>query len=258
MAKVLVVTGGSRGIGAAICALAGRRDYAVAVNYNAHADRAKAVVDEIVRGGGKAIAVKADVSDRKQVVAMFEEVDRRLGPLDALVNNAGTNGKVVPFADIEDATFREVYETNLFGFVPLRAAGGAPHVEPARRARRRDRERLVGRRAHRRDAGPRPLRLLEGRGRRVRLLARARGGAAGDPRRDGAAGDGRHRDPGVFKGTGVLEKALATVPLGRMGRARGDRRSRVPGCSRRRRATSPPRRSTSPAAADAAATFSGR
>lgn len=88
-ARSILVTGGSRGIGAAICLLAAERGYRVAVNYASNAEAADKVVAAIVAAGGEAFAVKGDVGSEADVLAMFEEVDRRFGGLDALVNNAG-------------------------------------------------------------------------------------------------------------------------------------------------------------------------
>jgi NAD(P)-dependent dehydrogenase (short-subunit alcohol dehydrogenase family) len=89
VAKSLLVTGGSRGIGAAICRLAAERGYRVAVNYASNADAAEKLVAEITAKGGEAFAVKGDVGSEKDVLAMFAAVDARFGSLDALVNNAG-------------------------------------------------------------------------------------------------------------------------------------------------------------------------
>lgn len=86
---VALITGGSRGIGAATARLAAARGYAVAINYVRNAPAAGAVVSDIERVGGRCIAVKADVGSDTDVRRMFEEVDRRLGMLTALVNNAG-------------------------------------------------------------------------------------------------------------------------------------------------------------------------
>ena len=80
MEQVLLVTGASRGIGAATALLAARKGYAVAVNYAANSAAADAVVSEIRAAGGKAIAVQADVAREEQVLAMFEQVDARAGP----------------------------------------------------------------------------------------------------------------------------------------------------------------------------------
>jgi NAD(P)-dependent dehydrogenase (short-subunit alcohol dehydrogenase family) len=101
MSPVLVVTGGGRGIGAACARLAGERGYAVAVNYLANAARARAVVAEIERAGGRAIAVEADVSTEAGAVELFKTVDRELGPVTTLVNNAGT---ILPSAKLTSVT----------------------------------------------------------------------------------------------------------------------------------------------------------
>lgn len=86
---VLLVTGGSRGIGAATAKLAAERGFAVCVNYERDGDAAKAVVTSITANGGRAMAVRADVSADADVVRLFHESDAHLGPLTALVNNAG-------------------------------------------------------------------------------------------------------------------------------------------------------------------------
>lgn len=90
MTGVLVVTGASRGIGAACARLGAAAGYAVAVNYNTGAGRAEALVAEIEAAGGRAVAIRADVSTEAGAAGLFEEADRRLGPLTALVNNAGS------------------------------------------------------------------------------------------------------------------------------------------------------------------------
>jgi NAD(P)-dependent dehydrogenase (short-subunit alcohol dehydrogenase family) len=86
---VMIVTGASRGIGAATARLASLRGYAVCVNYNSGREAAGRVTDAIVSAGGRAIPVAADISSEAEVVAMFETVDRELGVPTALVNNAG-------------------------------------------------------------------------------------------------------------------------------------------------------------------------
>lgn len=104
MAGVLIVTGASRGIGAATARLAGERGYRVAVNYNASPERAAEVVRHIEKAGGEVIAIKADVSTEEGVRTLFEMVDRRLGPLTALFNNAGIihRNKLITEFDAED------------------------------------------------------------------------------------------------------------------------------------------------------------
>lgn len=89
MSAIAIITGGSGGIGRAIARQAAAAGYAICVTYRSNPQKASALVDEIKRGGGKAIAVEADVSDEAQVKNLFTEVDRALGRVTALVNNAG-------------------------------------------------------------------------------------------------------------------------------------------------------------------------
>ena len=89
MNKVMLVTGGSRGIGAATVRLGAKRGYAVAINYQKRADFAQNLMDEINDGGGKAIIIQANVSVEKEIIEMFNQVDCQLGTLNAFVNNAG-------------------------------------------------------------------------------------------------------------------------------------------------------------------------
>jgi 3-oxoacyl-[acyl-carrier protein] reductase len=97
--RVVLVTGASRGIGAATAKLLARHGAAVAVNYHASEGAARGVVDEIRRGDRRAIAVKADVRDPEQVRAMVAEATRELGPIDTLVANASISFPVRPFVD---------------------------------------------------------------------------------------------------------------------------------------------------------------
>lgn len=87
--RTLLVTGGSRGIGAAVCREAAKAGYRVAVNYTSNAEAAEKVVAEIRKAGGDALAIRADVGSEADVLAMFDLIDHTFGPLDALVNNAG-------------------------------------------------------------------------------------------------------------------------------------------------------------------------
>lgn len=99
MTGVLIVTGAGRGIGAACARAGGGRGYKVCVNYNTSASRAQAIADDIVKAGGQAIAVKADVTTEAGAKSLFETVDRELGTVTALVNNAGT---ILPQSRVED------------------------------------------------------------------------------------------------------------------------------------------------------------
>lgn len=116
MTKVIIVTGGSRGIGAATARLAGRRGYHVCLSYKANEAQARAVVDDIVRAGGRAVAVKADMAREDGVKRLFETCDRELGALHVLVNNAGTTGPIRHVADIDEATLRSVLDINVIGY----------------------------------------------------------------------------------------------------------------------------------------------
>lgn len=89
MSKVVIVTGGSRGIGAATALLAAKQGYAVCVNYQTRVEAADTVVEAVESEGGRAIAVAGDVSSAEKVVRIFEETEAKLGPVTALVNNAG-------------------------------------------------------------------------------------------------------------------------------------------------------------------------
>jgi NAD(P)-dependent dehydrogenase (short-subunit alcohol dehydrogenase family) len=113
----LIVTGASRGIGAAIATLAGQRGYAVAVNYCTGEAEAKKVVSQIEAMGSGAIAVQADVSDEQQIVRMFETAERELGPIKALVNNAGITGGFARVEDVTAAAIEKTFTVNVTGAI---------------------------------------------------------------------------------------------------------------------------------------------
>ena len=115
MERILLVTGGSRGIGAATALLAAQRGYAVAVNYQNNADAAEAVVRQIHEAGGRALAVQADVANEAQVLRMFAQVDEALGRLDALVNNAGVVDRAQRVEDMSVARWQRQFATNVIG-----------------------------------------------------------------------------------------------------------------------------------------------
>ena len=115
MNKVMVVTGASRGLGAAIAQLAAERGYAVAVNYAHDAQRAEGIVTGIRARGGRAIAIRADVGSDTEVEAMFRQVDAEFGGIDALVNNAGIAGPHSRVDSLQLADIRRMFETNVYG-----------------------------------------------------------------------------------------------------------------------------------------------
>ena len=112
---IVLITGGSRGIGAATARAFATRGYAVGVNYRSDVDAARRVVDAIHRDGGNAVALPADVADPTQVTTMFETLDAQLGRLDVLVNNAGIVGprcrvEALPYTDLS-----AILATNVMG-----------------------------------------------------------------------------------------------------------------------------------------------
>jgi NAD(P)-dependent dehydrogenase (short-subunit alcohol dehydrogenase family) len=115
MKRVLVVTGAGRGIGAAIAVRAAREGYAVAVNYHHDDNAAASVVHRIGAEGGTALAVRADVGDVAAVQAMFARVEKELGPVSALVNNAGITGRIGLFMNTDPAVIEQVFRINVHG-----------------------------------------------------------------------------------------------------------------------------------------------
>ena len=117
MADVAIVTGASRGIGAAVARLLGANGYRVCVNYRSGRDAAEGVAGDIVRAGGEALAVQADVADRDAVVGLFETVDEQLGRVTALVNNAGIHGPRCRVDALDLDVLEEVLAVNVVGLV---------------------------------------------------------------------------------------------------------------------------------------------
>ena len=112
--RVLLVTGASRGIGAATARLAAERGYRVAVNYRSSGMEAEGVVDQIRAAGNLAAAFQADVSQWPDAERLFAEVAERLGPISALVNNVGGTGGVGPFSDNSPDKLARVFALNTF------------------------------------------------------------------------------------------------------------------------------------------------
>ncbi|MFM2274859.1 MAG: hypothetical protein RL211_731 [Pseudomonadota bacterium] len=123
MNPIVLITGGSRGIGAATALLAARKGYAVAVNYTTNSLAADEVVRQIRASGGTAITVQADVGVQAQVMAMFEKVDAKLGPINALVNNAGVVDVACRVDEMSVPRLRRMFDINVLGsFVCAREA----------------------------------------------------------------------------------------------------------------------------------------
>jgi 3-oxoacyl-[acyl-carrier protein] reductase len=121
-AQVAIVTGASRGIGAAVAQRLAKDGFAVAVNYASSSAEADALVAQLTAAGAKAVAVKADVSNADDVRRMFETTEQQLGKVDVLVNNAGVL-KTVPLADTSDALYDQTFDINVRGtFNTLREA----------------------------------------------------------------------------------------------------------------------------------------
>lgn len=112
---VLLVTGASRGIGAAVALEAGRRGWAVAVNYASQSLAADEVVRRIREAGGRAMAVRADVGDEAQIEAMFRQVDAKFGRLTGLVNNAGVVDVQARVDEMQGARLERMFRINVMG-----------------------------------------------------------------------------------------------------------------------------------------------
>lgn len=123
MSGVMVITGGSQGIGAATARIAAARGYKVAISYRSGAEHAARVLADIAAAGGTAIAVQADATDERATEALFARVDRELGPVTALVNNAGTTGPIRKLDAVDGLLLDEMMRLNVTGcFIALREA----------------------------------------------------------------------------------------------------------------------------------------
>ncbi len=123
MDKVMVVTGGSRGIGACVARQAAAQGYSVALSYLTNKQQADAVVESIIDNGGRAIALQANVAIEHQLIDLFEQVDNNLGPVTALVNNVGILEQQMPVETMDAARLNRVFSTNIIGsFICAREA----------------------------------------------------------------------------------------------------------------------------------------
>jgi glucose 1-dehydrogenase len=115
--KVTIVTGGSRGIGAATCRRLAAAGHAVAVGYRSDSEAAAAVVEEITAKGGQARAIAVETADAAQVAKLFAQAAEALGPITGLVNNAGVGSPIGRFVDLDDDDLRRVVEVNVVGAI---------------------------------------------------------------------------------------------------------------------------------------------
>ena len=113
MQPVMIVTGGSQGIGAAVARMAAARGYAVALTYQSNKALADGVVADITRAGGRALAVRAEMADETSILALFRTVDETLGPVSVLVNNAGGPGPTCRLDDVTSEILDQVLAVNV-------------------------------------------------------------------------------------------------------------------------------------------------
>jgi len=113
----IIVTGASRGIGAAIARLAGRQGYSVAVNFNRGEAEAKKVAKEIIDAGGRALPIHADVSREEDILMLFHTAERELGPISALVNNAGITGGFARVENVTTDAIERAFSVNVTGAI---------------------------------------------------------------------------------------------------------------------------------------------
>ena len=116
MGDTLIITGASRGIGAATARLAATRGWAVCVNYRQAREAAESVVAEVTGGGGRAVAVQADIAVETEVERLFETAEAELGPLGGLVNNAGTAGGFRRVDECDGAFLADLFNVNVVGY----------------------------------------------------------------------------------------------------------------------------------------------
>jgi NAD(P)-dependent dehydrogenase (short-subunit alcohol dehydrogenase family) len=115
MPKTVLITGGSRGIGRACALLAAKQEWSVSINYREDSRAADAVVETIAKTGGRAVALKGDVASEADTIAMFDATERALGPLDAVIINAGIVAPTAKLVDMTVERMRRVFEVNTLG-----------------------------------------------------------------------------------------------------------------------------------------------
>ncbi|NVK39779.1 MAG: SDR family oxidoreductase [Oceanospirillaceae bacterium] len=115
MNRVAIITGGGRGIGAATARLLAQRDYDLCINYRHDRDAADALVSELAASGGRVFPMQADIAVEDEVVRLFERVDAELGPVDALVNNAGILLPQMKVERMSAERINRIFSTNVTG-----------------------------------------------------------------------------------------------------------------------------------------------
>jgi NAD(P)-dependent dehydrogenase (short-subunit alcohol dehydrogenase family) len=120
---VLLVTGGSRGIGAATCRLAATQGYDVAVNYQSRRDAADRVVEDCRTAGARAVAIAGDMAEHADIVRLFDETERQLGPVTHLLNNAGITGRASRLDEASPDEIRRVIDLNVTGAILVAREG---------------------------------------------------------------------------------------------------------------------------------------
>jgi len=115
--KVLIVTGGSRGIGASVCRRAAADGWDVAVNYAGNREAAEKVASAVKAAGRRAITVQGDMAREEDILRLFETTERELGPIDGVVCNAGTTGKITRVEDMSTEAMRGVFDLNVIGLM---------------------------------------------------------------------------------------------------------------------------------------------
>ena len=115
MNRTLLITGASRGIGAEIALQAARADFDICINYANNQEQAEAVASQIRNAGARAMIYQADMAKEAEIVAMFEAVDKELGTLHGLINNAGITGKFCRVDELDHATAQRVMDVNIVG-----------------------------------------------------------------------------------------------------------------------------------------------
>lgn len=132
MYRVVIITGASRGIGAATAKLLASKGYSVCVNYRSRVEQAEAVVDEIIASGGSALAFQADVSREQDVIALFDATEQAFGSVTALVNNVGVLFNQSRLVDMDVERFNRVMVTNVTScfLAAARPCGGCRTLAP--------------------------------------------------------------------------------------------------------------------------------